>query len=142
RMVRLMLIFLCNNFPRLKNDLIPPADRALATLLSDLAERGLLEETLVCWVGEFGRSPRVENGGRQHYPQCYSGLFAGGGIAGGQVYGESDAQATQPSLNPVSPQDYAATVYYALGVPHDLTLKDSSQRPHRIYGGHPIVELF
>lgn len=131
-----------NNFPRLKNDLIPPADRALATLVSDLDDRGLLEDTLVCWVGEFGRSPRAENGGRQHYPQCYSGLFAGGGIVGGQIYGKSDAQATLPSSNPVSPQDYAATVYHALGVPHDLLLKDPAQRPHRIYGGHPLIDLF
>lgn len=131
-----------NNFPRLKDELIPPADRALATLLSDLDDRGLLEETLVCWVGEFGRSPRAENGGRQHYPQCYSGLFAGGGIVGGQIYGKSDAQATLPASNPVSPQDYAATVYHALGVPHDLMLRDPAQRPHRIYGGQPIVELF
>ena len=131
-----------NNFPRLKNDLIPPADQALATLLADLEERGLLEETLVCWVGEFGRSPRVENGGRQHYPQCYSGLFAGGGIAGGQIYGKSDAQGTQPILNPVSPQDYAATVYHSLGVPHDLALKDPANRPHPVYGGNPLIDLF
>ena len=131
-----------NNFPRLKNDLIPPADRALATLLADLEERGLLDETLVCWVGEFGRKPQIGNGGREHYPQCYSGLFAGGGTIGGQIYGSSDAQGTQPSLNPVSPQDYAATVYHSLGVPHDLVLKDPANRPHPIYGGQPITDIF
>ena len=111
-------------------------------MLADLEERGLLEETLVCWVGEFGRSPRVENGGRQHYPQCYSGLFAGGGISGGQIYGQSDAQGTQPILNPVSPQDYASTVYHSLGVPHDLALKDPANRPHPVYGGNPLIDLF
>jgi Protein of unknown function (DUF1501) len=131
-----------NNFPRLKNDLIPPADRALSALLEDLSQRGLLGETLVCWVGEFGRTPRAENGGRQHYPQCYSGLFAGGGIRGGQLYGRSDAQAAFPDENPVTPHDYAATVLHAMGVPRDLALLDQSHRPHRIYAGDPLVDLF
>jgi hypothetical protein len=131
-----------NNFPRLKNDLIPPADRALSALLEDLSQRGLLDETLVCWVGEFGRTPRAENGGRQHYPQCYSGIFAGGGIRGGQLYGRSDAHATFPAENPVTPGDYAATVLHAMGVPHDLALLDQSNRPHRGYGGEPLADLF
>ncbi|HSG72745.1 MAG TPA: DUF1501 domain-containing protein [Planctomycetaceae bacterium] len=131
-----------NNFPRLKNDLIPPADRALSALLEDLSQRGLLDETLVCWVGEFGRTPRAENGGRQHYPQCYSGIFAGGGVRGGQLYGRSDDHATFPAENPVTPGDYAATVLHAMGVPHDLALLDQSNRPHRVYGGAPLVDLF
>ncbi|MBX7167123.1 MAG: DUF1501 domain-containing protein [Pirellulales bacterium] len=84
-----------NNFNRLKHDLIPPADQALAALLTDLEDRGLLDETLVAWVGEFGRRPQITRGnaGRDHWPFCYSGLLAGGGIRGGAVYGESDKRA-------------------------------------------------
>lgn len=131
-----------NNFNRLKDDLIPPADRALSALLEELAQSGQLDETLVCWVGEFGRSPKINNAGREHYPGCYVGLFAGGGIRGGQVYGRSDRQGTAPEENPVGPPDYAATVLHALGVPHDLTLFDASDRPHRIYASDPLYDLF
>ena len=132
-----------NNFNRLQKDLIPPADRALAALLSDLSERGMLEDTIVAWVGEFGRRPQISNGtGREHWPYCYSGLLAGGGIAGGAVYGASDAQAAYPAVNAVSPQDYAATLLHALGVPHGQTLASADGRPHAIYGGKPIEALF
>jgi hypothetical protein len=131
-----------NNFNRLKNDLIPPADRALAALLTDLEERGLLEDTIVAWVGEFGRKPQITGTtGREHWPYCYSGLLAGGGITGGAVYGASDATASYPASNPATPQDYAATLFHALGVPHDQTLLDANGRPHAVYGGRPL-ELF
>jgi hypothetical protein len=132
-----------NNFNRLKNDLIPVADQALAALLTDLSERGMLDDTIVAWVGEFGRRPQISNGsGREHWPYCYSGLLAGGGIAGGAVYGTSDAQAAYPNCDPVSPQDYAATLMHALGVPHVGVLTDINGRPHQVYGGKPIDILF
>lgn len=132
-----------NNFARLKDDLIPPADRALAALLEDLEERGMLDETLVAWVGEFGRRPQItrNNAGREHWPFCYSGLLAGGGVHGGSVYGESDKHAAYPILDPVSPQDYATTVLHALGIPVAASLLDREQRPHRITSGRVLQEL-
>jgi hypothetical protein len=132
-----------NNFNRLKNDLIPVADQALAALLTDLSERGMLDDTIVAWVGEFGRRPQISGGsGREHWPYCYSGLLAGGGIAGGAVYGTSDSHAGYPNRDPVSPQDYAATMMQALGVPRDAVLSDAGGRPHQVYGGKPIEALF
>jgi hypothetical protein len=133
-----------NNFNRLKNDLIPPSDQALSALLDDLRERGLLKDTVIAWVGEFGRQPKISpgNAGREHWPQCYSGLLAGGGIRGGTVYGASDKQAAYPAEKPVSPQDYASTLLYALGIPEDATLPDSQGRPQRLYGGNPLYSLF
>jgi hypothetical protein len=133
-----------NNFNRLKNDLIPPADRALAALLSDLSDRGLLDETIVAWVGEFGRKPEISpnNSGREHWPYCYSGLLAGGGIAGGTVYGSSDKHAAYPTTNPVTPHDYAATMLHALGIAEDAVLHDPAHRPHQVYAGKPIEALF
>lgn len=133
-----------NNFNRLKNDLIPPADRALTALLEDLDQRGLLDETIVAWVGEFGRKPQLTSGnaGREHWPFCYNGLLAGGGITGGAVYGTSDAQAAHPAKLPVSPLDYAATIYHALGIDPNMTLPDPLNRPLRFCQGSPITELF
>ncbi len=133
-----------NNFNRLKNDLLPPADKALAALLDDLSERGLLQSTLIAWVGEFGRRPNITagNAGREHWPFCYSGLLAGGGIKGGAVYGASDSQGGYPQELPVSPQDYAATVYQALGIPPDQMLPDPLNRPRKFCEGRPISALF
>lgn len=133
-----------NNFNRLRNDLIPPADRALSALLDDLDERGLLDETLIAWVGEFGRRPTIStaNAGREHWPNCYSGILAGGGIRGGSVFGASDAQAGYPSDSPVTPQDYAATILHAMGIPRNAVLHDRQQRPHFLYAGQPIHALF
>lgn len=133
-----------NNFNRLKNDLIPPSDRALAALLSDLSDRGLLDDTIVAWCGEFGRKPEItaNNSGREHWPYCYSGLLAGGGIAGGAVYGSSDKHAAYPATNPVTPHDYAATLLHALGVTQSAVLSDSANRPRQIYAGKPIEALF
>ena len=133
-----------NNFNRLKNDLLPPSDRALSALLDDLNERGLLGETLIAWVGEFGRRPTITagNAGREHWPNCYSGILAGGGIRGGAVFGASDAQGAYPAESPVSPQDYVATMLRALGIPQNAALRDRQQRPHRVYAGMPIDSLF
>ncbi|MFG0297364.1 MAG: DUF1501 domain-containing protein [Maioricimonas sp. JB045] len=132
-----------NNFNRLKNDLIPPSDRALAALLDDLEVRGLLDETIVVWVGEFGRSPNINKAtGREHHPYCYSGLLAGGGIQGGAIYGESDKTARYPATNPVSPHDFNATIMHALGVDPHATFPDRTGRPRPLYGGNPLETLF
>ena len=132
-----------DNFNRLKNDLCPPADRALTALLEDLSRTGQLDDTLIVWVGEFGRAPVINGStGRDHHPRCYSGLMAGGGIRGGQVFGASDQHAAYPADQPVSPQDLVATMYHALGVSSDAVLHDALNRPHRIHGGRAIGELF
>ncbi len=133
-----------NNFNRLKDDLIPPADLALSTLLEDLEQRGMLEETLVVWVGEFGRRPQITaaNAGREHWPYCYSGLMAGGGVRGGTVYGESDAQAAYPIVDAVSPLDFGTTIVDALGIPVETVLRDREGRPHRVTAGKVIDPLF
>lgn len=132
-----------DNFNKLQNNLIPPADQALAALLSDLDERGMLHDTIVAWVGEFGRTPKIVNGaGREHHPWCYSGLLAGGGVRGGTVYGRSDASGFYPEENPVSPHDFTATLAHALGVPYEAALNDRLGRPRLVYGGKPLLDLF
>jgi hypothetical protein len=139
------------HFPLLKQSLLPYADRALAALLSDLAERGLLDSTLVVAMGEFGRTPKlgqVTSGagadarGRDHWPHCYTVLLAGGGIRGGAVYGASDAHAAYPKAAPVTPEDIAATIYHALGIAPETQLVDPLGRPHAVSTGTPITTLF
>ncbi len=132
-----------NNFKRLKNDLIPPADKALSALLTDLEQRGLLDETIVAWVGEFGRNPQItaKNAGREHWPFCYSGILAGGGIRPGMVYGSSDKHAAYPTSDPVTPQDFATTILHAMGLPTHTALLDREDRPHRITSGRVLHEL-
>lgn len=133
-----------------KNRLMPPADLAFSTLLDDLEDRGLLDETLVVWTGEFGRTPRVGqrnsdagagSDGRDHWPNCFTSVLAGGGIAGGQVYGSSDRHAAYPASDPVHPVDLAATIYHQLGVPAGLELYDHLNRPFVICPGRPIQSL-
>ncbi len=133
-----------NNFVRLKRDLIPPADQALAAVLTDLRDRGMLDDTLVVWVGEFGRRPQITaaNAGREHHPFCYSGLIAGAGVQRGGVYGASDEIAKFPAENPVSPRDLGATIMHAMGIPSSMTLNDLTGRPHPLYGGSPVTSLF
>lgn len=122
---------------------LPPLDLAYSALLEDLSARGLLDETLVAMYGEFGRSPQInKNGGREHWGACQSAVFAGGGIRGGQLYGSSDAQAAYPASCPVSPEDILATIYYGLGLPPELEIRDPLSRPHRISDGKPITALF
>ncbi len=132
-----------NNFKRLKNDLIPPADQALSALLIDLEQRGLLDETIIAWVGEFGRKPQItaNNAGREHWPFCYSGILAGGGIRPGVVYGASDNHAAYPTSDPVTPQDFATTILHAMGLPTQAILLDREARPHRITSGRVLHEL-
>jgi uncharacterized protein (DUF1501 family) len=116
---------------------------ALSALIEDLEARGMLDDTIIAWVGEFGRKPQItpQNAGREHWPYCYSGILAGGGIAKGAVYGQSDRHAAYPSLNPVSPQDFAATILHQMGIDSSAMLLDRQNRPHRISTGKVITEI-
>jgi Protein of unknown function (DUF1501) len=129
-----------DNFNHLKNRLMPPADQGFSALLDDLASRGLLDETLVVWVGEFGRTPRITkaNSGREHWPHCYSGVLAGAGVKGGFVFGSSDRWAAYPASDPVSPDDLGATILNALGVDSATMVRDALDRPLRINEGRPM----
>lgn len=128
-----------NNFQLLKNTLLPPTDRGVAALLDDLHQRGLLEETLVVWMGDMGRTPRINpDAGRDHWSFCYSLLMAGGGVRGGQVFGASDRTASYPSLNPVHPADIAATMYHCLGIDPRAHVEDQQGRPLVVSSGTPI----
>lgn len=128
-----------NNFNRLKNDLLPPFDRAVSALLNDLAQRGRLDDTLVVMLTDFGRTPRVNGGaGRDHYPDAYSIFLAGGGIRGGQVYGSSDRLGAFPRDNPTGPADVHATIFQALGIPLDAHLNDATGRPLPLTEGRPL----
>ena len=119
--------------------LMPSLDRAWSALLEDLAQRGLLDDTLVVWMGEFGRAPKIEEkGGRGHWGRCYSVAFAGAGIQGGQVYGKSDRQAGSPVENRVSPADVVTTMYHCLGIDTDTELHDQFGRPLRLCQGGVI----
>lgn len=127
----------------LKESLLPPTDRGLAALLVDLDERGLLDETLVVAMGEFGRTPVInKDAGRDHWPGCYSIMLAGGGIRGGAVYGSSDETAAYPASNAVTPEDVAATIYHALGLEPHREVRDLEGRPHAIALGTPVQALF
>lgn len=132
-----------DNFTQMKNRLVPPMERAYVALLDDLRERGLLDETLVIWMGDFGRTPVInKDAGRDHWPQCYSMVLAGGGIRGGQVVGESDKRGAVPRLRPVTPADIHATVFDALGYDAQrLTYHLHDGRPMPVSDGHVIREL-
>ena len=132
-----------NNFKQLKESLLPPFDRGFSALLEDLSARGLLDETLVVCLGEFGRTPRINaQAGRDHWAACNSVVLAGGGIRGGQVYGASDATAAYPATPPVSPSDLAATIYHALGIDIRTELHDRLGQPLPLCTGSPLIELF
>jgi hypothetical protein len=123
--------------------LLPPTDRAFSALLDDLQNRGLLDETLVVWMGEFGRAPKIEDkGGRGHWGRCYSVVFAGGGVKGGQVLGKSDRFAAYPAANPVSPADLVATIYHALGIENGIEANDPQGRPAKLCLGSAVTPLF
>ncbi|HVC94939.1 MAG TPA: DUF1501 domain-containing protein [Pirellulales bacterium] len=130
------------NFSSLKDTLLPSTDRALSALLDDLEGRGLLDETLVVWMGDMGRTPMVNKGaGRDHWSFCYSIVMAGGGIQGGQVYGSSDRSAAYPATQPVGPPDIAATIYHCLGIDPHTHMTDQQNRPLAISTGEPIHAL-
>jgi hypothetical protein len=128
-----------DNFNRLKRDMLPPIDQASSALLQDLSDRGRLDETLIVWLTEFGRTPKINRGGgRDHYPACYSVAFAGGGIQGGQVYGKSSPLASEPVENPCGPEDLQATIFHALGIDPAFTVQDVDGRPLQACDGRPL----
>src|SRR5262245_6665746 len=130
------------NFSQMKGPLMPPTDRAYAALLDDLSARGLLEETLVVWMGEMGRTPRINNAaGRDHWFNCMSVVLAGGGVAGGRVYGASDSQAAVPRDSPVHVADLTTTIYSCLGVDPHIEFPDPVGRPTRICNGQVFPGL-
>jgi len=132
-----------DNFKQHRDKLLPPVDHGLSTLIDDLDERGLLESTLVVATGEFGRTPKINgNAGRDHWPDCYSVMLAGGGVAGGAVWGASDRLGAYPDQHPTTPGDLAATIFWRFGIPADTELRDSSNRPFRLADGHPLTALF
>ena len=134
-----------NNFGRLKK-LLPPLDQGVAALLDDLEATGLLDETLVLALGEFGRSPNISTPrvgrGREHWASCFSGLFAGGGVRGGQMIGKSDSIGAYPITTPYSPNDVGATVYHVLGVDPKVEVRDRLGRPTQLNRGQVIKSLF
>jgi hypothetical protein len=131
-----------DNFRTLKNTLLPPTDRGVSALLEDLQSRGMLDETLVVWMAEMGRTPRINKGaGRDHWSFCYSLVLAGGGIRGGQVYGSSDKSGAYPSTNPVSPADIAATISHCLGIDPRTHITDQQGRPLVVGEGNPLGAL-
>jgi hypothetical protein len=128
-------------FPIVDKYHFPITEHTLPTLLDDLDDRGLLDETLVVWMGEFGRTPKINaNISRDHWPQCYSVLLAGGGVKRGFVYGKSDANAMYPDEHPVKPEDLAATIYYLLGIDPSSEIRDRNNRPLFI-GGKPVLDV-
>ena len=135
------------NFPRLRENLLPPLDQAVSALLDDLKVRGLLDETLVVMLGEFGRTPRISRltpdavPGRDHWPSVFPAVFAGAGVVGGQLIGKSDKLAAYSPCS-FGPPDLAATVYHALGVDPLTELRDRFGRPLRLCSGQTIESLY
>jgi hypothetical protein len=134
-------------FSLFKRSILPYFDRACSALLEDMAVRGLLDETLVVFLTEFGRTPKLgyvtsdggaDRNGRDHWPYCYTVMFAGAGVQAGAVYGASDRQGAYPARDPVTPEDVTATIYEALGIPPETELRDPQGRPHRLVLGRPI----
>src|SRR5262249_41672794 len=115
-------------------------DQTLPTFLEDLDARGLLDETLVVWMGEFGRSPKINNiAGRDHWPQCYTALLAGGGVKLGHVHGASGKTGAYPARDPVRPDELAATMFHLLGIDPKAEVQDALNRPLPISSGNPVM---
>jgi hypothetical protein len=137
-----------DNWGRLKNTLLPELDQGLAALMDDLANTGMLEQTMVIVMGEFGRTPKISVlpgqtvPGRDHWAHTYSGLFAGAGIRGGQVVGQTDSIAAYPTTRAWSPADVCTTLFDALGVGHDASIIDPLGRPNHLLNGEVIEPLF
>jgi hypothetical protein len=127
----------------MKEWLMPLMDAAVASLLEDLGERGLLDDTLVAWTGEFGRTPKFNaRAGRDHWGRCFSIALAGGGVSGGQVIGESDAHAAHPVSGVVRPEDLTATLFHAIGFPPQQEIHDPLGRPLPLSRGRVIPGLY
>jgi uncharacterized protein (DUF1501 family) len=137
-----------DNFTRLKNSLLPPLDQGVSALLDDLEATGLLSETLVLLLGEFGRTPKITSPpgarrpGRDHWAPCFFGLFAGAGVRGGQVLGKSDRIGAYPATTPYAPDDVGATVYHVLGVNPAAQVRDRQDRPVQLNRGKVMQALF
>jgi uncharacterized protein (DUF1501 family) len=132
-----------SNLHDYKETLCPMLDAAYSALLDDLHDTGLLETTLVLCVGEFGRTPRLNNrGGRDHWPGVWSGLLAGGGIRGGQVIGSSNAHGEEPKERPVHPAELVATVYHSLGIGLQTRLPGPDGQAMPLVSAAPVKELF
>jgi len=130
------------NFVNLRDNLLPPTDRAVSALIDDLTQSGLLDETLVIVTGEFGRTPKInKNAGRDHWAQVMTSLFVGGGVRGGNVIGASDALGANPLYDKQTPENMAATIYEALGIPRTAVWTDTDRREHEFYRGRPIDGL-
>ncbi|MEZ6055983.1 MAG: DUF1501 domain-containing protein [Planctomycetaceae bacterium] len=137
-----------NAFPNLKDRLLPPMDRGVSALLDDLSERGLLDDTLIVMAGEFGRTAKLstltshyQGPGRDHWGAVQSVWLAGGGVTGGRVIGSSDLHGAYPETDPQRPENLAATIYNALGIPPTAAWKDDQGRPHHVYHADPISGL-
>jgi hypothetical protein len=137
-----------NAFPHLKDKLFPPTDKALSALLDDLHDSGLLDTTLIVMAGEFGRTPKISTlpqyyklPGRDHWGAVQTVFFAGGGVRGGTVVGSSDKIGGYPKTEPQTPENMAATIYHALGIPSTAVWYDAQERPNHIYLGEPIKGL-
>jgi hypothetical protein len=136
------------NFPRLRDNLLPALDQGVSALLDDLGDRGLLDETLVVMLGEFGRTPRISRltpeavPGRDHWPKVFSAVFAGAGVVGGQLIGKSDRLGAYPVSRAFGPPDLAATIYHALGVDPATELRDRLGRPLRLCSGEVMSPLY
>lgn len=134
-------------FPNLKDYLLPPMDKAVSALLDDLNDRGLLDSTLIVMAGEFGRTPKISTipgaslPGRDHWGAVQTVFFAGGGVRGGTVIGSSDPHGAYPASDPQTPENFAATIYSALGMPSSATWHDVQDRPYTLYQGKPIAGL-
>jgi hypothetical protein len=129
----------------MKTIVCPMYDQAYSALIEDLDQRGLLGDTLVAGLSEFGRTPKVNPaGGRDHWPQCFTCSFAGGGVRGGRVVGASDAIGGYPAERPVKPGDIVATIFHSLGLDHEGHLPGPAGRPFALtdFGTDPIKELF
>jgi hypothetical protein len=132
-----------NNWGQLKDRLLPPFDRGLSALLEDLTQRGLLDETLVIAVGEFGRTPKINaTAGRDHWGGVFSAVWAGGGVQGGRIIGKSDREAAYPDSEAYLPADMAATVFAALGISPRAEFQDLQGRPFPVSTGNVIAPLF
>lgn len=125
-----------------KTELLPPTDAAFSSLVEDLSSSGLLDETLILVMGEFGRTPRFNSaGGRDHWSNCFSAVVAGGGIRGGRVLGASDKTGSYPTSNSVTPEDLMATLYHGLGLDPHTTIHDQTTRPFKLAEGTVVSSL-